>query len=248
MTLQRALGRAFFLAAACGGLQAALPAYPLGMVELAPLSLVLGLATAALLARGPWTLPAALVGLVAGGLLVGSDLTTLLRDALFIGLQASVARAWMQRGGDPDWLALDQGSRLRRLVLQAAPLAALTGVLLQGPGQRTARRARRWRHGSCWLRPWGAGWPTGPASWWWWASCCAGWAAPLRPGGRAPPHRGGAPDPAAAGHAAGHRPGGPARRVTAERALPEQRRRPAVAGTGGAGPAAAGAGRPPRTR
>ena len=132
MTLQRALGRAFFLAAACGGLQAALPAYPLGMVELAPLSLVLGLATAALLARGPWTLPAALVGLVAGGLLVGSDLTTLLRDALFIGLQASVARAWMQRGGDPDWLALDQGSRLRRLVLQAAPLAALTGVLLQG--------------------------------------------------------------------------------------------------------------------
>jgi hypothetical protein len=55
----RAALRALALALLCGVLQWGLPPYALGSSTLAPLSIVLGMAVAAAMSRGRWTVPGA---------------------------------------------------------------------------------------------------------------------------------------------------------------------------------------------
>ena len=56
--------RAVALALLCGVLQWGVPQYTLGSTTLAPLSIALGVAVAAAMSRGRWTVPAALVGVL----------------------------------------------------------------------------------------------------------------------------------------------------------------------------------------
>ncbi len=128
------LGRRLFSAAAlallCALLQAALPAYTLGTATLAPLSVVLGVVAAAAMSRGRWTVPAALLGVLAADLgLRGVALPTALLGAAVLGLQAAVVGWLMRHASDDALLQLDTWPRLQRFVLVAAPAAAALGVL-----------------------------------------------------------------------------------------------------------------------
>ena len=134
-SFSRVLLRSAALALACGLLQALLPRYTLGAAVLAPLSVVLGVTAAAVLARGRWVLPAALLGLAVGDLAVGIAGPAALIEALVLGLQALVVGWWMRSRPDPDGLRLDTWPRLRSLVLVAAPAAAAVGLLAGLLGQ-----------------------------------------------------------------------------------------------------------------
>lgn len=122
--------RAVVLALLCAALSAWQPAYLLGHAALVPLGLVLGLlAAAAITSRGPITLLAGLAGVVTGELAQGSTWTASLASATLLGAQAALAAALMRPRADPELLRLDTSERLRRLVLWAAPLAALLGAV-----------------------------------------------------------------------------------------------------------------------
>ncbi len=127
----RGVLRALALALLCGLLQALLPRHMLGAAALAPLSVVLGVAVAvaAALSRGHWTVPAAMVGVLAADLLTGSALPVAGANAAVLGLQTLTASALMRSASDPDRLQLDTADRLRRFVLVAAPAAAAVGVV-----------------------------------------------------------------------------------------------------------------------
>ena len=110
-------------------LQALLPAYHLGTALLPPLSVVLGVVAAAAVARGPNTIPAAMVGVLVADIgLRGIALQPALASALLLAMQALVVAWPLGSRSDPDLLQLDTWPRLKRLVLIAAPLAALLGV------------------------------------------------------------------------------------------------------------------------
>ncbi len=122
--------RAAALALLCAVLQALLPTYTLGTAMLAPLSVVLGVVAAAAMARGRWTVPAALAGVLAADLgLRGLALQPALVGAAVLGLQAMLVGWLMRHAADAELLQLDTWPRLRRLVLVAAPAAAAVGVL-----------------------------------------------------------------------------------------------------------------------
>ncbi|MBP6901013.1 MAG: response regulator [Burkholderiaceae bacterium] len=127
--LRRGLLRAVLLALLCAALQALLPRYPLGVLELPPLALVLGITVAAAMSRGRWTLPAAVAGMLVGGLLAGTAPAPLALEAGVLGLQAMWVGWRMRHGADAQTLQLDDGPRLRRLALGVAPVAALLGAL-----------------------------------------------------------------------------------------------------------------------
>jgi len=127
--LYRAVLRAVALALLCGLLQALLPRYTLGAAALAPLSVVLGVAVAAAMSRGRWTVPAAMAGVALGDLITGTGGHAALLSAGVLGLQAMTAGWLMRHAPDPDLLQLDTAPRLRRFVLVAAPAAAGVGVL-----------------------------------------------------------------------------------------------------------------------
>lgn len=127
---QRLVWRALALALLCGLLHAALPRYPLAGLSLVPLDMVLGVALAAVLARGLATLPAALVGMAVADLWAGMAWPTVMGQALVLALQVWLAWALLRPDVAPHRLQLDSGPALRRLVLLAAPLAALAGALL----------------------------------------------------------------------------------------------------------------------
>lgn len=126
----RRLVSAVALALLCAVLQAVLPVYTLGTATLAPLSVVLGVVAAAAMARGRWTVPAALLGVLAADLLLrGVALPTALLGAAVLGLQGALV-GWLTRhAGDDGLLQLDTWARLKRFVLVAAPAAAALGVL-----------------------------------------------------------------------------------------------------------------------
>ena len=124
----RAVLRAVALALLCGVLQWGLPQYTLGSSTLAPLAIVLGVAVAAAMSRGRWTVPAALVGVLGGSLLAGDAPTTAASGAAIVALQALLAGALMRHARDADLLQLDNAPRLRRFVLVVAPATALLGV------------------------------------------------------------------------------------------------------------------------
>lgn len=128
-TWQRGATRAVALALLCGLLQALLPRYTLGTASLAPLSVVLGVAVAAAMSRGRWTVPSALAGLLAADLLLGEPLQAALISAGVLGLQALLVGWLMRHADDPDLLQLDTATRLRRFLLLATPAAAAVGVL-----------------------------------------------------------------------------------------------------------------------
>ena len=92
--------------------------------------MVLGVVVAALLARGPGTLPAALAGVLLADLAVrGIGTQAAVSGAAVLGLQALLAGGVMRATRDPQWLLLDTWPRLKRLVLVAAPAAAGLGVV-----------------------------------------------------------------------------------------------------------------------
>ncbi len=124
----RAVLRAVLLALLCCALQALLPRYTLGATTLAPLSLVLGVMVAAGLSRGRWTVPAALLGVVAGDVLAGATLPVLLGDAVLLTVQTLLVGWLLRHADDAQLLQLDDGPRLRRFALQAAPAAAALGA------------------------------------------------------------------------------------------------------------------------
>ena len=126
---QRALLRWVALALLCGLLQASLPSYTLGMVDLPPLSVVLGVAVAAAMSRGRWTVPAAMAGLLGAEWLSSVAPLQALAAALVLGLQALLAGWMVRHADDHELLQLDSGARLRRFVLVIAPATALLGVL-----------------------------------------------------------------------------------------------------------------------
>ena len=134
-SFSRVLLRSAALALVCGLLQALLPRYTLGAALLAPLSVVLGVTAGAVLARGRWVLPAALLGLVLGDLAVGIAWPVALIEALVLGLQAGMVGGCLRRRADPEWLQFDTWPRLRSLVLVAAPAGAAVGLLAGLLGQ-----------------------------------------------------------------------------------------------------------------
>ena len=127
--LPRLLLRSAALALLCGTVQALLPRYPLGALLLAPLSVALGITVAAVLSRGRWTLPAALLGLMGGALATRAAVSDAALEAAITGAQALLVAWLMRRQTDPDLLQFDTWPRLRRFVLQAAPAGAALGVL-----------------------------------------------------------------------------------------------------------------------
>jgi PAS domain S-box-containing protein len=127
--LARALLRAAALVLLCGLLQWLLPRYALGGATLAPLSIVLGVAVAAAMSRGRWTVPASLVGVLGGCLLAGDLPAEAAIVTAVIGLQAGLVGWLMRHGPDTDLLQLDTWPRLQRFVLVAAPTAALLGAV-----------------------------------------------------------------------------------------------------------------------
>lgn len=124
----RHLLRAVALALLCGAVQALLPRYALGSLVLPALSVVLGIAVAAAMSRGRWTLPGALAGVLAADLAGGLAPGMALADAAVLGVQAALAGWLMRHAEDRALLHLDSWPRLRRFVLLAAPAAALVGV------------------------------------------------------------------------------------------------------------------------
>ena len=133
--LPRLLLRSAALALLCGTVQALLPRYPLGALLLAPLSVALGITVAAVLSRGRWTLPAALLGLMGGALATRAAVSDAALEAAITGAQALLVAWLMRRQTDPDLLQFDTWPRLRRFVLQAAPAGAALGVLASLLGQ-----------------------------------------------------------------------------------------------------------------
>ena len=126
----RGLTRALALALLCAALQALLPAYTLGTAVLPPLSVVLGVVVAAAMARGRWTVPAALLGVLAADIgWRGLALPTAMVGAAVLGLQAMLTGWLMRHAADAELMQLDTWPRLQRFVLVAAPAAALVGVL-----------------------------------------------------------------------------------------------------------------------
>jgi PAS domain S-box-containing protein len=124
------LSRALALALLCAALQALLPAYTLGTAVLPPLSVVLGVVVAAAMARGRWTVPAALLGVLAADIgWRGLALQPALAGAAVLGLQAMLTGWLMRHAADPELMQLDTWLRLKRFVLVAAPAAALVGVV-----------------------------------------------------------------------------------------------------------------------
>jgi len=122
--------RSLALALLCAALQAGLPGYTLGTAVLSPLSVVLGVAAAAAMARGRWTVPAALAGVLAADLGVhGMPLPQALLATAVLGLQAGLVGWLMRHARDTELLQLDTWPRLRRFVLVAAPAAAALGVV-----------------------------------------------------------------------------------------------------------------------
>ncbi len=126
---QRGVTRAVALALLCALLQALLPRYTLGATTLAPLSVVLGVAVAAAMSRGRWTVPSALAGVLVADLLMGDPMQSALIGAGVMGLQALVVGWLMRHADDPDLLQLDTEARLKRFLLLATPAAAMVGVL-----------------------------------------------------------------------------------------------------------------------
>ena len=124
--------RALALALLVGALQAGLPRYALGAAALAPLSVVLGVVVAAVLTRSRWMLVPALVGMLCGDLLVHTAPVTAVLACGVLSLQTLTADSLLRAAHDRDLLQLDTWPRLSRLVLLAAPAAALLGVLLGG--------------------------------------------------------------------------------------------------------------------
>ena len=128
---QRALLRSVALALLCGLLQTCLPGYTLGTVDLPPLSVVLGVAVAAAMSRGRWTVPAAMAGVLGADWLSGVALPQALTGSFVLGLQALLAGWLVRHADDGELLQLDSDSRLRRFVLVIAPASALLGLLAQ---------------------------------------------------------------------------------------------------------------------
>ena len=125
----RVVLRYALLALLCGLLQALLPRYTLGASAFAPLSVPLGVAVAAVLARGGWTVLAAMAGVAAADLAGGVGPQAALMGALVLGLQALLVSGMLHRTADGDVLQLDTAGRLRRFVLRAAPAAAALGMV-----------------------------------------------------------------------------------------------------------------------
>ena len=124
------LSRALALALLCAALQALLPAYTLGTAVLPPLSVVLGVVVAAAMARGRWTVPAALLGVLVADIgWRGLALPQALASAAVLGLQAMLTGWLMRHAADPELMQLDTWPRLKRFVLVAAPASALLGVV-----------------------------------------------------------------------------------------------------------------------
>ncbi|MDT7835754.1 ATP-binding protein [Aquabacterium sp. OR-4] len=126
--LGRAALRAVCLALLCAALQALLPRYTLGATALAPLNLVLGVMVAAGLSRGRWTVPAALLGAMAGDALAGTAVVPLLGHAALLAVQTLLMGWLMRHADDAQLLQLDDGARLRRFALHAAAAAATLGA------------------------------------------------------------------------------------------------------------------------
>ena len=126
---QRAVLRSVALALLCFLLQASLPSYTLGMVDLPPLSVVLGVAVAAAMSRGRWTVPAAMAGVLGAEWLSGLAPLPALAAAFVLGLQALLAGWLVRHAKDHELLHLDSDTGLRRFVLVIAPATALLGVL-----------------------------------------------------------------------------------------------------------------------
>ena len=125
----RGLTRALALALLCAVLQALLPVYTLGTASLSPLSVVLGVVVAAAMARGRWTVPAALLGVLAADIAWrGLAWPPALAGAAVLGLQAMLTGWLMRHASDAELMQLDTWPRLKRFVLVAAPAAALVGV------------------------------------------------------------------------------------------------------------------------
>jgi hypothetical protein len=125
----RGLTRALALALLCAVLQALLPVYTLGTASLSPLSVVLGVVVAAAMARGRWTVPAALLGVLAADIAWrGLAWPPALAGAAVLGLQAMLTGWLMRHAADAELMQLDTWPRLKRFVLVAAPAAALVGV------------------------------------------------------------------------------------------------------------------------
>ena len=126
----RTVTRALALALLCALLQALLPAYTLGNAALSPLSLVLGVTVAAAICRGPWTVPAALAGVLAADVgWLGTPWQPALGDAAVLGAQALLASRLMRQAPDADLLQLDTWPRLKRFVLLVAPATAALGTI-----------------------------------------------------------------------------------------------------------------------
>jgi PAS domain S-box-containing protein len=152
MTLTPTLPRALALALVCALLQAVVPRMPLGVAELAPWSLALGVAAAARIGHGrtagwaalagiagaeAWLLSGALSGAALWAMAGGRTLVAAVQLALFgAALGRGAARPGPSaRDGDHDTAgdprALDDGPGLRRL-LWAALGAGLAGALGHG--------------------------------------------------------------------------------------------------------------------
>ena len=117
------------LALVCALLQAWQPSYWLGSAGLVPLALLLGVMVASALTRGPATLPAALLGTALGAWLGGGWGPAAWLLVPLLGLQTALVLALMRRHMLAGGLLLDSGAGLQRLVLVAAPAAALLGAL-----------------------------------------------------------------------------------------------------------------------
>jgi PAS domain S-box-containing protein len=111
-------------------LQWALPSYPLGAGDVTPLAVVLGVAAAAVMSRGRWTVPAALLGVLAGEWLGSADMRQAVATAGVLGLQTLLLGWLIRHTDDSELTAFDTWQRLKRLVLVAAPAAALLGSVL----------------------------------------------------------------------------------------------------------------------
>ncbi|MEK8050267.1 ATP-binding protein [Ideonella sp. DXS22W] len=125
----RAALRTVLLALLCSALQAWLPRIPLGAAALAPLSLVLGVMVAAGLSRGRWTVPAGLLGVLLGGALAAQAWPVLIAEAAVLALQTALTGWLLRHAADAHLLQLDDGPRLRRFAVVAAPAAATLGAL-----------------------------------------------------------------------------------------------------------------------
>ncbi len=118
------------LALLCGVLQAVLPRYAVGADELSPMSVVLGVAVAAVSTRGRWMVLAVLAGVAASEWLTGAWFRHEVLDVTALAVQ-SIAAGWLLRHGDDrEVLRMDTAPRLRRFLLVVAPLVAALGAAI----------------------------------------------------------------------------------------------------------------------